>query len=108
MAKWTHLNIHLSTAKLQVNREKLQTAIFFYCCLYLSQIFCLFQICDSDDFDFGTLDTNGFCTDSKSRLSASVCKCENVLDYHLKVYIELFSITIELSYIPCDYTTLIY
>lgn len=47
----------------------------------------LFQICDSDDFDFGTLNTDGFCADSKSRLSASVCLYENGLDHFIIAYI---------------------
>ncbi|KAK3521833.1 hypothetical protein QTP70_018566 [Hemibagrus guttatus] len=40
----------------------------------------LTNICDSDDFDFATLNTDGFCADSKSRSSASKWYMEDDLN----------------------------
>lgn len=62
-------------------------SILFYRCLYLRKMLWLFQICHSDDFDFGTLNTDGFCTESKSKSSASVCQCKNALDHIIIAYI---------------------
>lgn len=50
----------------------------------------LTNICDSDDFDFGTLNTNGFCTDSKSRPSASKWYMED--DLNVKVIMDTWTL----------------
>lgn len=77
--------------------------------LDLSKMFLPFQICDSDEFDFGKLSSDGFCTDNKSRVSASVRQCENALDHRIIAYIGYLCTTTDTEhfYVSSDHRSCI-